>query len=145
MNRAIEEASAALEAYRFDEYAAACCRFTWDTFCDWFVEFAKPALAETEVRDRVYVLGTILRLLHPAMPFVTEELWDRFGYGEPCGLICTPWPHQSPWSSGAGARRTGLGRSAHLRSPLGPHRNEVPTGTLTPMLLRDATPERGRA
>ena len=42
LNRAIEEASAALEAYRFDEYAAACWRFTWDTFCDWFVEFAKP-------------------------------------------------------------------------------------------------------
>ena len=46
MNRAIEEASAALEAYRFDEYAAACYRFTWNTFCDWFVEFAKPVLAE---------------------------------------------------------------------------------------------------
>ena len=51
MNRAIEEASAALEAYRFDEYAAACYRFTWDTFCDWFVEFAKPVLAENEVRQ----------------------------------------------------------------------------------------------
>ena len=47
LNRAIEEASAALEAYRFDEYAGACYRFTWDTFCDWFVEFAKPALAES--------------------------------------------------------------------------------------------------
>ncbi len=83
-NRAIAEASAALEAYRFDEYAAACYRFTWDTFCDWFVEFAKPALAETEVRQTAaYVLGTLLRLLHPVMPFVTEELWDRFGYGEP--------------------------------------------------------------
>ena len=45
LNRAIDEASAALEAYRFDEYAAACYRFTWDTFCDWFVEFAKPVLA----------------------------------------------------------------------------------------------------
>jgi len=39
------EATAALEAYRFDEYAAVCYRFTWNTFCDWFVEFAKPALA----------------------------------------------------------------------------------------------------
>ena len=47
MNRAIEEAGAALEAYRFDEYASVCYRFTWDTFCDWFVEFAKPVLAET--------------------------------------------------------------------------------------------------
>ena len=48
VNRAIEQASAALEEYRFDEYAAACYRFTWDTFCDWFVEFAKPMLAESD-------------------------------------------------------------------------------------------------
>ena len=99
MNRAIEQASAALEEYRFDEYAAACYRFTWDTFCDWFVEFAKPVLAEGdslashEVRQTAaHVLGTILRLLHPAMPFVTEELWDRFGYGETYSLIRAAWP-----------------------------------------------------
>ena len=97
-NRAIEEARAALEAYRLDEYAAVCYRFTWDTFCDWFVEFAKPVLARTEVRQTAaYVLGTILRLLHPAMPFVTEELWDRFGYGEPCSLIRAPWPEAVRW------------------------------------------------
>ena len=103
MNRAIEEAGAALEAYRFDEYAAVCYRFTWDTFCDWFVEFAKPVLAENEVRQTAaYVLGTILRLLHPAMPFVTEELWDRFGYGEPNSLIRTSWPEAG---RGAGCAR----------------------------------------
>ena len=126
MNHAIEEASAALEAYRFDEYAAACWRFTWDTFCDWFVEFAKPALAEPEVRaTAAYVLGTILRLLHPAMPFVTEELWDRFGYGEPCSLMRTAWPTPIAVADAAAARSgTGLGRPPDLRSPLRPHRNE---------------------
>ena len=41
-NQAVAEATAALEAYRFDEYAAACYRFTWNVFCDWFLEFAKP-------------------------------------------------------------------------------------------------------
>ena len=45
-NAAVAEATAALEAYRFDEYAAAGYRFTWNTFCDWFLEFAKPVLAE---------------------------------------------------------------------------------------------------
>ena len=99
-NTAIHDATEALEAYRFDDYAAAGYRFVWNTFCDWFLEFAKPLLAETaspadaaEVRQvGAHVLGLILRLLHPAIPFVTEELWDRFGYGEPNSLIRAAWP-----------------------------------------------------
>jgi len=98
-NKAIAEATAALEAYRFDEYAAACYRFTWGSFCDWFLEFAKPVFMgpdgaeKEEIRGVAqHVLGTILRLLHPAMPYVTEELWDRFGYGAECSLIGESWP-----------------------------------------------------
>ena len=143
MNRAIDEATAALEAYRFDEYAAACWRFTWDTFCDWFVEFAKPALAEPEVRaTAAYVLGIILRLLHPAMPFVTEELWDRFGYGEPCSLMRTAWPAPIAVADAAAAR-VELDWVVRLISEVRSVRTEmnVPPGTLTPILLRDATPE----
>jgi valyl-tRNA synthetase len=143
MSRAIEEATAALEAYRFDEYAAACYRFTWDTFCDWFVEFAKPVLAETEVKQTAaYVLGNILRLLHPAMPFVTEELWDRFGYGEPCSLIRTAWPEPVAVPDAAAARDE-LDWVVRLISEVRSVRTEmnVPPGTLTPILLRDAAPE----
>jgi valyl-tRNA synthetase len=98
-NTAIAEADAALEAYRFDEYAAACYRFVWNGFCDWFIEFAKPVLngpdgpEKTEVKGVAqHVLGVILRLLHPAMPFMTEELWDHFGYGHDCSLIREAWP-----------------------------------------------------
>jgi valyl-tRNA synthetase len=143
LNRAIEEAGAALESYRFDEYAAACYRFTWDTFCDWFVEFAKPALSETEVRQTAaYVLGTILRLLHPAMPFVTEELWDRFGYGEAYSLIRTPWPEPVAVPDAAAAREE-LDWVVRLISEVRSVRTEmnVPPGTLTPILLRDAAPK----
>jgi valyl-tRNA synthetase len=143
LNRAIEEATAALEAYRFDEYAAACYRFTWDMFCDWFVEFAKPALTENEVRQTAaYVLGTILRLLHPVMPFVTEELWDRFGYGEPCSLIRTAWPEPSQVAEAAAAHDE-LDWVVRLISEVRSVRTEmnVPPGTLTPILLRDAAPE----
>ena len=138
-----QEASAALEAYRFDEYAAACYRFTWDTFCDWFVEFAKPALAETEVRQTAaYVLGTLLRLLHPVMPFVTEELWDRFGYGEPSSLIRTPWPEPVIVPDAAMAREE-LDWVVRLISEVRSVRTEmnVPPSALTPILLRDAAPE----
>ena len=71
--------------------------------CDWFIEFAKPVLngpdgaEKDEVKGAAqHVLGTILRLLHPAIPFVTEELWDHFGYGPECSLIRAPWP-EAPW------------------------------------------------
>ncbi|MEM9420940.1 MAG: valine--tRNA ligase [Pseudomonadota bacterium] len=72
----------ALEAYRFDDAANAIYQFTWTIYCDWFLEFAKPVFqgegesAKTEIRATgAYVLDRILTLLHPFMPFVTEELW----------------------------------------------------------------------
>ncbi|MBE9604919.1 valine--tRNA ligase [Acetobacteraceae bacterium H6797] len=98
-NQAVIEATKALEAYRFDEYASACYRFVWNTYCDWFLEFAKPVLngpdgpEKDELRQAgQHVLGVILRLLHPIMPFVTEELWDHFGYGAEGSLIRAKWP-----------------------------------------------------
>jgi valyl-tRNA synthetase len=149
LNSAIGAASSALQAYRFDEYANVCYRFTWDTFCDWFVEFAKPLLAQgqtataNEVRATAgYVLGVLLRLLHPAMPFVTEELWDRFGYGENCSLIRVPWP-EPVGVANASAARDELDWVVRLISEIRSIRTEmnVPIGTLTPILLRDAAPE----
>jgi len=98
-NAAAVEAKAALDLFRFDDYAAALYRFTWNSFCDWFLEFAKPVLngpdgpEKEEVRGAAqHVLGTILRLLHPVMPFVTEELWTQLGYGGEASLIRAKWP-----------------------------------------------------
>jgi len=98
-DKAVAEATAALEAYRFDEYAQAVYRFTWGSFCDWFIELAKPVFfgddgpEKEELRGAArHVLGVVLKLLHPAMPFVTEELWARFGYGAECSLIRAAWP-----------------------------------------------------
>jgi valyl-tRNA synthetase len=142
-NSAIDEATTALEAYRLDEYAGVCYRLTWDTFCDWFVEFAKPALSEQEVRQTAaHVLGTILGLLHPVMPFVTEELWDRFGYGEPCSLIRAAWPQRVEVTA-APAARAELDWVVRLVSQVRSVRTEmnVPPGKMTPILLRDAAPE----
>jgi valyl-tRNA synthetase len=88
------------------------------------------------------VLGTILRLLHPVIPFVTEELWDRFGYGEPCSLIRTPWPEPVNVPE-APAARAELEWVVRLISEVRSVRTvmNVPPGKATPILLRDATSE----
>ena len=147
-NAAIAEATTALEAYRFDEYAAACYRFTWNLFCDWFVEFAKPVLAEGDTADArevrataAHVLGTILRLLHPAMPYVTEELWAEFGYGAEHSLIRASWPVAVDVTD-APAARAELDWVVRMITEVRTVRAEmnVPPSIKTPILLRDASP-----
>ncbi len=151
---AIAAADTALEAYRFDDYAGAGYKFTWRTFCDWFPEFAKPALfnAETkelattpqaaELRDVAgHVLGLILRMLHPAIPYVTEELWHQFGFGEEGSLIRTAWP--TPFAvSNADAARAEVDWVVRLISEIRTVRSEmnIAPSIRTAILLKDATP-----
>ncbi|MFO1074940.1 MAG: valine--tRNA ligase [Geminicoccaceae bacterium] len=87
----------ALEAYRFNDAALGIYHFVWATFCDWYVELAKPLLqgedaAETRA-TAAWVLAQALHLLHPIGPFVTEELWSSL-FGRPGGgmLITADWP-----------------------------------------------------
>jgi valyl-tRNA synthetase len=86
----------AIEAYRFDAAAAELYQFVWGTFCDWYVEFAKPLLAgEGAVETRAttaWVIRRILRMLHPVMPFVTEELAEQFKLPGEGMLIREAWP-----------------------------------------------------
>ncbi len=78
------EAQAQFADYRFDLLSQALYEFAWNEFCDWFVELAKPALngddakaADSTRHTLLYVLDQLLRLLHPLIPFVTEELWQQ--------------------------------------------------------------------
>ncbi|MBZ9935499.1 valine--tRNA ligase [Mesorhizobium sp. BR1-1-16] len=99
--RAVTEA---LEAYRFNDAANALYRFVWNTFCDWYLELVKPVLmnedadeaAKAETRAAIgWTLDRIVTLLHPFMPFITEELWGRTapeGGARDRQLILTPWP-----------------------------------------------------
>jgi valyl-tRNA synthetase len=148
-NTAIGEATTALDAYRMDDYASACYRFVWNSFCDWFLEFAKPALNGPEGAEKAevkgvaqHVLGTILRLLHPVMPYVTEELWDRFGYGPEFSLIGAAWP-QPVAVPGAEEARTELDWVVRLVGEVRAVRAEmnVPPSITVPLLFSGASPE----
>ncbi|MEE8350576.1 MAG: valine--tRNA ligase, partial [Rhodospirillales bacterium] len=89
----------AIEAYRFNDAASALYQFTWGTFCDWYVEFTKPIfegnddVAKAETRaTTAWVLDQLLHLLHPIMPFVTEELYEQLGDKRETTLISSAWP-----------------------------------------------------
>ncbi|MEO1200037.1 MAG: valine--tRNA ligase [Pseudomonadota bacterium] len=97
------EVSDAIQAYRFNDAASSAYRFVWNVFCDWHIEFAKPVLdgadgdAKTEMRAvTAWALDQCLILLHPFMPFVTEELWGRLAEGAETQrekpLALTAWP-----------------------------------------------------
>ena len=81
--KAVGEVTTAIEQYRFNDAAASAYRFVWNVYCDWYVELSKPLLtgpdgaAKDETRAMAaWALDEILKLLHPFMPFVTEELWS---------------------------------------------------------------------
>jgi valyl-tRNA synthetase len=96
-----------------------------------------------EIRDTAaYVLGILLRLMHPLIPFVTEELWDHFGYGETCSLISAPWP-EAVQVSDAAAAEAEVGWVVELISEIRTVRSEmnVPPSQKSPVLLQDAAPE----
>ena len=148
-NTAVSQASAALEAYRFNDYAQAAYRATWNNFCDWFLEFAKPVLngpdgpEKDEVRAvAAHTLGVLLRLLHPAMPFVTEHLWSEMGFGAEGSLIRTAWPTPVV-VQGAAEARSELDWVVRLVGEVRAVRAEmnVAPSALAPVLLRDARPE----
>jgi valyl-tRNA synthetase len=100
--RAATEVTQAIATYRFNDAANAIYRFVWNVYCDWYLELAKPVLlgpdsvAKTETQATVaWVRDQILALLHPFMPFITEELWAVTAEGGVArdGLLALgPWP-----------------------------------------------------
>ncbi|WP_288938733.1 valine--tRNA ligase [uncultured Sphingomonas sp.] len=99
--QAVQAVDLALADYRFDGAANAVYQFAWSRFCDWYLELIKPTLSEdattqpqhAEETRRVagWVLDQILVMLHPFMPFITEELWHAMGTRD-ADLIVSPWP-----------------------------------------------------
>ena len=88
--------------FKFNEAASAIYKYTWNVFCDWYIELTKPILfgddeaAKTEIKAvTAHVIDQLLHLMHPFIPFVTEELWERFDSDivkRDTMLIVSPWP-----------------------------------------------------
>ena len=133
-----------IEAYRFNEAAGAIYRFVWNVFCDWYLEFIKPLLlgnddaAKAETRaTAAWVLDQILLILHPFMPFMTEELWaTTAGPARESLLVVAEWPRLS--SIGEAAADAEMDWVIRLISEVRSVRAEmnVPAGAKIPLLIK---------
>ncbi len=144
--RAATATAKALEEYRFNEAANSVYQFAWGVFCDWYLEFSKPVLNGPDGADKnetrattAWVLEQILGLLHPFMPFVTEELWSRLEDDRPVPLISAPWPQLDDPALSYEDASTEIARVIALVTGVRAARAEmnVPAGAKIPLLLRD--------
>jgi valyl-tRNA synthetase len=94
----VRQVREALDSFHFNEAASVLYQFTWHEFCDWYLEFIKPVLySDNEVERRetqqilTHTLSAIIRLIHPLMPFVTEELWHHLPNSEG-SIMIAPFP-----------------------------------------------------
>ena len=155
--RAHGEITAAIEAYRFNDAALAVYRFGWNIFCDWAIELSKPVLQADDAapEDRAetqatvaFVLDELLKLLHPFMPFLTEELWALTAADS--GPERTTLLTLAPWSDLSGLEDRGaeaeVGWIVDLVSEVRSVRTEmgVPQGAPIPLVLVGSAPDDAR-
>jgi valyl-tRNA synthetase len=147
--RTLAAVTEALTAFRFNEAAGAIYHFIWHVYCDWYLELCKPILAggEAEAAETramaAFVLDRALVLLHPFMPFVTEELWAERApeQGRASLLMLAPWPeHRGLADAEADAE---IGWLIHLISDVRSVRAEmnVPAGAKVPLVIAGASAE----
>jgi valyl-tRNA synthetase len=148
--KANREVTEALEGYRFNDAASATYRFVWNVYCDWYVEFSKPLLtgpdgaAKDETRaTAAWALDQILKLLHPFMPFLTEELWQVTAEDGPKRdtlLITAPWPQETFEDAAAEAE---IGWAIDLITAIRSVRAEmnIPPATQIPLVLAGVSAE----
>jgi len=99
LNSTCRDVNSALEEFKFNEAASAVYKFIWNEFCDWYIELSKSSLLSEGPQKQaaqnvlVHVLTASLKLLHPFMPFITEEIWQKLPTGENANsIMCTSFP-----------------------------------------------------
>jgi len=144
-DKTVHAVTTALEAYKFNEASSAIYRFVWSVFCDWYLELSKPLLTGSDVAARdetratfAFVLDQILKLLHPFMPFLTEELWRVTGEQGPKRetlLAVARWPKFKAPAAKVAEREVGW--LVDLISELRSMRSElnVPPATQVPLTI----------
>ncbi|MFP5358376.1 MAG: class I tRNA ligase family protein, partial [Gammaproteobacteria bacterium] len=146
------EAQAHIAAYRFDLLAQALYQFIWNEYCDWYLELSKPALQSGSASEQrgtrrtlVRVLEAALRLLHPLMPFITEDIWQRVAplagrSGD--SIMRQPYPQAQPEKLDPAAEADIEWLKAlilgvrQIRGEM-----DIPPGKLLPLLLQNAGSE----
>ena len=117
LNSAAEQANRAIEQYRYHEVAQVLWQFFWHEFCDWYLELKKLRFRDktgltADWRNTLAAFETALRLLHPAMPFLTEELWQRLAAGRsdrPVSIALADYPqYRSSATDHAAEREIGI-------------------------------------
>jgi valyl-tRNA synthetase len=117
LNSAAEQANRAIEQYRYHEVAQVLWQFFWHEFCDWYLELKKLRFRDdtgltADWRNTLAAFETALRLLHPAMPFLTEELWQRLAAGRgdrPVSIALAEYPqYRSSATDHAAEREIGM-------------------------------------
>ena len=149
--KAESDVTAALEAYRFNEAAGAIYRFVWNIYCDWYLELIKPVLtgpdnaARRETRAAAaWALDQILKLLHPFMPFITEELWGvtaEQGARREHMLALSAWPEHDELDNAVAEAE--IGWVIDLVNAIRSVRAEmnIPAGSPLPLVLSGASTE----
>jgi valyl-tRNA synthetase len=149
--RAAGSVTAGLEAYKFNEASGAIYDFVWGVFCDWYLELIKPILAgddeEAMIETRAtvaWVIDQILKLLHPFMPFITEELWAHLvehGVARRTLLTLSVWPDLKGLSDARVDEE--IGWVIELISAIRSVRTEmnVPAGAKIPLVVTGASDE----
>ena len=102
-NETVEKVTRGLDGFDFNGVAWTLYEFFWGEFCDWYLEMIKPRLNDPEKKDAAlsvafYVLDRFLKLLHPYMPFITEEIWQKLPNREGESIMIAPWPEKDEHS-----------------------------------------------